>query len=168
MKYMHVSLSGLNGKRHPALNNLISSHEVKKSRIHLKILAGDYLTYEVKSNQSGGSPSCRSCDPPSPIENMTHILTTCETYCDIKQRIMPELEELCSQSKSNVDFLQVKNDSEILCQFILDPASFNLKQRIHVNDPLLEEFYRFSRDHCYSINSRRMKILKSKQNGEEK
>ena len=67
MKYLNVSLSGLNGKRHPALNNLISSHEVKKSRIHLKMLAGDYLTYKVKSKQSGGSPSCISCDSPSLI-----------------------------------------------------------------------------------------------------
>ena len=68
------------------------------------MLAGDYLTYEVKSNQSGGSSSCRSCDSPSPIENMAHILTTCEAYSDIKQRMMPELDDLCSQSKSNVDF----------------------------------------------------------------
>ena len=132
---------------HPALYHLITTHEVQKSRIHLKMLAGDYLTYEVKSNQSGGSPHCRSCDPPSPIENMAHILSSCSAYDDIKQRMLPELESVCAQSKSNLDFSKIKQNNETLCQFLLDPTSFNLQQRIHRNDPLEEIFFKFSRDY---------------------
>ena len=82
MKYLHVSLSGLRGRHHPALANIITTINVQKSRIHLKMLAGDYFTYEVKSKQSGVSPHCRSCpttpSSPSPSENLEHILCRCE------------------------------------------------------------------------------------------
>ena len=54
MLYLNVSLTGLRGKRHPALLNIITTHEVKKARIHIKMLVEDYLTYEIKANQSGG------------------------------------------------------------------------------------------------------------------
>ena len=51
-----VSLTGLRGKKHPALSGIVTTHEVKKAKIHLKMLAGDYLTYELRANRSGGSP----------------------------------------------------------------------------------------------------------------
>ena len=61
MLYLNVSLSGLRGRAHPALSGLITTQEVQKSRIHLKMLCGDYFSYEVKSNESGGSAPCRCC-----------------------------------------------------------------------------------------------------------
>ena len=45
MLYLNVSLSGLRGRHHPALAGIITTQEVQKSRIHIKMLAGDYLTY---------------------------------------------------------------------------------------------------------------------------
>ena len=66
------------------------------------------------------------------------------------------------EAKSVVDFSELMTDSEILCQFILDPSSFNLKQRIHMNDPLLGSFFRVSRDLCFAVNERRLKLLKEK------
>ena len=39
MKYLHVSLSGLRGRQYPALANIITTINVQKSRIHLKMLA---------------------------------------------------------------------------------------------------------------------------------
>ena len=33
--------------------------KVRKSRSHFKFLSGKYLTYKVKSDQSGGSPRCK-------------------------------------------------------------------------------------------------------------
>jgi hypothetical protein len=66
------------------------------------------------------------------------------------------------EAKSVVDFSELMTDSEILCQFILDPSSFNLKQRIHLNDPLLGSFFRASRDLCFAVNERRLKLLKEK------
>ena len=74
MKYLNVSLTGLRGKKHPALYGIFTTHEVKKSRIHLKMLSGDYLTFEKKARRSGGSPHCRSClETPAKNESFTHI-----------------------------------------------------------------------------------------------
>ena len=50
MTYLHVSLSGLIGQHHPALSDIIPTTEVHKSRMHLKMLAGDYFTYNKKAN----------------------------------------------------------------------------------------------------------------------
>ena len=92
--YLNVSLLGLTGRPHPAWVYIGYANEVKKARIHLKMLAGDYYTYEIKSYQSGGSPNCRSCDPIVAIETIEHILAVCEAYALIRQRIFPEIEAL--------------------------------------------------------------------------
>jgi hypothetical protein len=95
MQYLNVSLTGLRGRHHPALAYTIATQEVQKSRIHLKMLAGDYLTYEVKSNQSGGSPHCRCCSLSSPVtESLEHILTVCDLYSDIREIINSEFSNL--------------------------------------------------------------------------
>ena len=44
MTYLNVSLTGLRGRAHPALSGLMTSTDVKNSRIHLKMLTGDCLT----------------------------------------------------------------------------------------------------------------------------
>ena len=129
------------------------------------MLAGDYLTYEVKSNQSGGSLHCRCCSLSSPAtESLEHILTVCDLYSDIRERIVNEYSHLCSQAKSDVSFQQIMSDNKTFCKFILDPASFNLTKRVHMNDPILSQLFKTSRDYCYAINSRRMKFLKDKAN----
>ena len=66
MGYLNVSLSGLRGRHHPALANIITTYEVQKCRIHLKMLAGDFFTYEVKADQSGGSPTADAAPTPHP------------------------------------------------------------------------------------------------------
>ena len=162
MLFLNVSLSGLRGRHHPALAGIITTQEVQKSRIHIKMLAGDYFTYEVKSDQSGGSPHCRCCPTPSPVENLQHILTTCSAYLDIRTRIVKEYELLCSQTKTNVSFQEIYNFNSTFCQFVLDPSSFNLKDRVHLNDPILGSLFKLSRDYCHAVNSSRKKILKDR------
>ena len=162
MQYLNVSLTGLRGRHHPALSDIVTTTEVQKSRIHVKMLAGDYFTYEVKSNRSGGSPHCRCCSIPSSKENIQHILTSCSAYSDIRSRIVPDYQNLCSQSKSNLPFQQIYCENESFCQFILDPASFNLKHRVHMNDPILGKLFKLSCDFCYAVNAAQMKILKRK------
>ena len=127
------------------------------------MLSGDYFTYEVKSNQSGGSPHCRCCATPSPSEDLKHILTSCVAYSDIRERIIIEYQDLCNQTKNNISFQQIYINSKTFCQFILDPASFNLQTRVHMNDPVLLPLFKISRDFCYAVNSARMKILKSRE-----
>ena len=52
MKFFNVSLIGLRGRPHPALSNITTPHQAKKAKQHLKMLGGDYFTYEKKSKQS--------------------------------------------------------------------------------------------------------------------
>ena len=162
LKYLNVSLLGLSGRHHPALSGIVTVNDVKKSRHHLKMLAGDLFTYEKKSEQSGGSPFCRLCNEEK-NESVSHILTYCSTYSDVRLRILEELAYLCKISISNVNFSDLLQNSENLCQFILDPTSINLSSRVNMNDPLLGTFFKTSRDICSSISEQRLKLLSEKQ-----
>ena len=163
MKYFNVSLTGLSGRHHPALSGIITTTDVKKSRAHLKMLIGDFYTYKVKSEQSGGSPNCRLCSD-NMVEDIQHILTFCTEYSDVRTRILQEFAYLCLESKSSINFDEIVSDSQELCQFILDPTSFNLKKRISLQDPLLANFFNISRDLCFSINEQRLKLIRHKNN----
>ena len=167
MTYLNVSVSGLRGRHHPALANMTTTHEVQKSRPHIKMLCKDYFTYERKADQSGGSPHCRSCadsftatPEKRPSENIQHILTVCTAYSDIRERILHEYAYLCL--KSGYNFNTVLCDSARLTQFVLDPTSLNLKVRISNSDPNIAAFFKLSRDFCHSAHTRRMNILKQK------
>ena len=61
MRYLNVSVLGLRGRLHPSITNVSTTHAVKKMRPHIKMLTGNYLTFQEKSRQSGGDPSCRLC-----------------------------------------------------------------------------------------------------------
>ena len=93
MKFFNVSLIGLRGRPHPALSNITTSHQAKKAKQHLKMLGGDYFTYEKKSKQSGGSPFCRSCRKDE-NEDIPHIIAGCTAYSEIRDRIRKEYEEI--------------------------------------------------------------------------
>ena len=161
MSYFNVSLFGLRGRLHPALKNIITPEEVRKSRIHIKMLTGDYLTFEVKSTQSGGSPYCLCCPGSSfETESLQHIVTACEAYTELRERILEEYSILCSTTMNKLNFQIIREDPEVLCQFILDPSSMNLSSRVNISDPKLDALFKISRDYCYSINSKRLKILK--------
>ena len=90
-------------KHHPALTGIITVTDVKKCRHHIKMLVGDLFTYVKKSERTGGSPHCRLC-----LENLnetvSHILTYCSAYSDIRSRILEEFAYLCMISESGVDF----------------------------------------------------------------
>ena len=137
MQYLNVSVTGLRGRRHPALSNIVTTHEVQKSRIHIKMLAGDYFTYELKSIRSGGSPHCRCCSPNSENENIQHILTICSRYSDIRNRIIEEYKNICKNSAPEFPIEEILSKNHTFCQFILDPASLNLKNRIQMSDLFL-------------------------------
>ena len=121
MKYLHVSLTGLRGRRHPALDNIVTTVQVQKSRIQWKMLAGDYLTYEIKSKQSGGSPHCRCCPhtPSSPLppeETILHIVTECLAYSSIRTRIVEQYRSTCLETRSSFSFEKIYSDSDKFCQ----------------------------------------------------
>ena len=47
MKYLNVYLLGLGGRLHPTITGVSTTHEVRKMRMHIKMLSGNYLTFEI-------------------------------------------------------------------------------------------------------------------------
>ena len=125
------------------------------------MLTGDYMTYQTKASQSGGSPKCRLCCTEE-LENIEHILSYCIVYEDIRNRIVTEYEQL--SLKIGYPFEMVKSDNRMLCQFILDPTCMNLKSRLDCKHESLKDFLQISRDYCYAVHSRRMNQLKTAEN----
>ena len=159
MHYFNVNLLSLRGKPHHSLSNILTTQDVRKSRPHLKMLTGDYLTYEVKSRQSGGPSNCRCCET-APIENILHLITECDAYKEIRANIMKQLYDLLKST--GFKFEKIFGNNEHLTQFILDPTSMNLPYRIDQNDLNLKELMKLSRDYCFAINSIRTKLLSQK------
>ena len=159
MKYFNVSLFGLRGKQHPAIKNIINTNQVSNMRPHLKMLVGDYLSYEKKSKQSGGSPVCRICES-GESESYSHILCSCRALSEPRERIIPEMLALCERNALNTEYLV--NDCEVLTQFILDPSSMNLLQRVNIGDPVLDQLFMLSRDLCNALHKLRMKKIQEK------
>ena len=160
MRFLNVSVTGLRGRHHPALSNLVTTNDVKISRAHLKFLSGNYLTYEIKSAQSGGSPRCRICNSES--ESVSHVISSCPGLATERKKILQEIRTLCKLSKTNINFDEIVKSEDELCQFILDPTSLNLPERVSLSDPVMNDFYRLSRDYCFKIDKTRIRLLKDK------
>ena len=99
MRFLNVDLFGLSGKIHPVLSGVDTAREVEKLRPAIKMLAGDYLTFDRLARDSGGkvSPHCRVCPPLQvpgllpPPDTLEHILTRCIVTEEARSRIFPEI-----------------------------------------------------------------------------
>ena len=154
MRYFDISLIGLNGRLHPAASNVSTSHNVKKMRPHLKMLAGHYLTYEDQSLQSGGSPLCRLCSEESLPESLEHLISRCSGLLEIRKSILESIQNLCENSGLNIKLNNFSHSQ--LTQFLLDPSSNNLRTRVNINHPVLPSILQLSRDFCYAIDRKRL------------
>ena len=90
---LNVQTIGLSGRPHPVLSNILTTQEVMKSRIHIKMLAGDY---PCQAFLYGDSTACRLCQlysptHPAPTEDMTHLLTRCRATSDTRARVIPDM-----------------------------------------------------------------------------
>ena len=170
MNYLNIAIKGLNGRPHPALLNVKTTHDVQKMRPHIKMLSGDYYTYKMKADYQGGSPHCRLCQESSPNneneEDIKHILTDCSAYSEVRERIFKEIEEICEKSSGGIKFNNMVKDKNQLTQFILDCSSINLPTRFSNDDILCSKMFELSRDLCFSINKTRLEILKTMKNVE--
>ena len=137
--------------------------DVRLSRPHLKFLSGNYLTYGTRAIQSGGSPHCRIC-PSGREETVSHVISTCMALAGERNRLLSEYRRLCNLTKNCINFDKILENEKQLCQFILDPTSLNLPERVSLNDPTVTEFYKLSRDYCTLLDKtrvRRSKITKN-------
>ena len=81
-----------------------------------------------------------------------------------RERMFKEMKQLCKITKNNIDFNKIISDEKVLCQFILDPASLNLTNRVSLSDPLISQFYKFAREFCYLIDKTRIRLLNNLKN----
>ena len=163
MTFFNVNLLSLRGKYHPALADLNTSWDVAKARSHLKFISGNYLTYQIKAEQSGGSPRCRICESGHP-ETIEHIIISCKTLDSYRKGILIEFQQLCKSTRNNLNFDLFLEDETSLCQFIIDPTSMNLTNRVSLSDPLVQQFFKLSRDICHTLDKARMEMLKKMKN----
>ena len=82
LQFLNIQASGLSGRPHPVLTGIISTQEVVRSRIHIKMLAGDYPCQKyigTDRNQDQSCPLCISLFPvkPAQVDDMTHLLSRC-------------------------------------------------------------------------------------------
>ena len=155
MKFFNVSLLSLRGRNHPSLSNIVTTIDVKKLRLHIKFLVGDYLT-----NKKPTDAKCKLCELSD--ETIEHIVASCQAYTEIRERISTEMFNICCKSDENtakLDYWQHNEDT--LTQFILDPTSFNLAFRVNINDPIVSSLFSLSRDMCFAIHNERMRHLKT-------
>ena len=155
MEYLHVTTTGLRGRHHPALANIITTKEVKQARPHIKFLAGNYLTYQMKADQSGCSARCRICTS-GKNETVSHVISTCTGMEVERNCLLEEIKTLSGSTKNNINFENIVENEQLLCQFILDPSSLNLPNRVSLSDPLLKDFFKLSREFCFIIDKTRV------------
>ena len=160
MNYLNVSVSGLNGKCHPALSNIMTAQEVKQMRPHIKMLAGDYLTYAVQAAQSDCSPHCRLCL--SPIEDIMHVVACCDATAVSRHKLLFELSVVTSFTVNKIDFSEITKNPNTLTQYILDCTSLNLnnKYRVNVQDNAVYAVFKKSREFIFKIHTERIQKLK--------
>ena len=124
MTYFNVQLHGLSGRPHPVLNNIYTTQDVRKLRLHLKFLAGDYLTNDrLALDQPGKSPACSLCADPDSIE---HVIYSCRATAPVRSRLLPELLNVVAKVHPTCDILSKLHPADIMTQFILDCTSYNL------------------------------------------
>lgn len=154
LRYFNVSLLGLRGRAHPAIQNVFTPEEVKKMRPHIKFLTGNYLTMKIRSEQSDTiSPHCTLCDLGCD-QDYCHLLASCDAFQTERNKLLTQLSLLCEKTKNNILLSEFTYEKETLTQFILDPCSLNLTKRVSMDDPLLPEFFRLSRNFCFVIEKR--------------
>ena len=120
MQYQNVSVTEIRGRRHPALSNILITHEVQKSRIHIKMLEGDYFTYELNS--------IRSLKYTAYFDNLR------SRYSDKRNSITEEYKKIWKISSSDFLIEEILSNNRTCCHFILDRASLNLQIRIPMSD----------------------------------
>ena len=77
-----------------------------------------------------------------------------------RKKIFKQYSDLCKKTKNDFNFEDFYQNEELLCQFILDPTSLKLPVRVSLYDPVVNDFYKLSRDLCFLIDKKRKKLLK--------
>ena len=138
------------------LRGILTTQDVTRSRIHVRMLAGDYPCFAFIGSELSDK-CCKLCQvlrPNSlpPVEDMLHLVASCRATADTRARILPNLLNILSLHIPSNGLLQHPNQIH-LTQFILDPASLNLPSDIRISPthPALHLVLFFYRTLCFAI-----------------
>ena len=169
LAYLNIQTIGLLGNPHPVLGSILTTQEVMRSRVHFKMLCGDYPCLYYLAKDRNQDPSCLLCrqqqtQAPVPIEDMVHLLTRCRATAETRTRVMADLLNTLSVYFPDNQILTNPNH-EHLTQLILDPTSLNLPLTIRISPdhPALQCVLAVSRTVCFAIHkdrTRQLKVLK--------
>ena len=164
LEFLNVQVTGLTGRPHPVLSGILTTQEVARSRVHVRMLAGDYPCLANLSGEDASCPLCKKVDPnqPAAVENMVHLLTRCKGTRDTRTRLIPVLLNVISKHFPANSILNQPNHVH-LTQLILDPTSLNLPMTIRIppKHPCLSQVLSVCRILCSAIHKDRTKQLKS-------
>ena len=163
MGYLNVELTGLSGRPHPILQNIFTTQDAMKLRLHTKFLTCDYMTNEsLSKTRPNRSSACDLCS--TPVDSVEHILVSCRATSEVRQRLYPELLNVVSEVQPLCAILQIQPPTppSVLVQFILDCTSINLPEsfRIPTHNPGISKVCKVSRDWCFAISSERSRLLR--------
>ena len=167
LSFPNVHITGLVGRPHPVLTGILTTRDVMCSRVHIKMLAGDYPCFSYLGSDRNQDSHCRLCQAlspqyPPPDENMVHLLTRCRATTDTRTRYTPDILNTISRHFPSNSILETSNHTH-LTQIILDPTSLNLplSMRISPDHPDLPKVLSVCRNLCYAIHRDRSRQLKS-------
>ena len=89
LSFINVQTIGLTGAHHAVLKAVFSTQEVMRSRVHIKMLSGDYPCSYYLASDRNQDPSCVLCKHlpyhgPVPAEDMVHLLTQCRATSETR------------------------------------------------------------------------------------
>ena len=177
LNFLNIQVVGLSGRPHPVLHGVITTQETVKSRVHLRMLAGDYPCQYYIGKDRNQDTACKMCKQLAQPhhhhhhvqpEDMTHLLTTCRATADIRSKLLPDLlNEVSRHFPSSL--ILTSSDNVLLTQFILDPTSINLPMNIRISPdhPSLSYILSRCRNYCFVVHKDRNRILRQKVNSVE-
>ena len=171
MKFLNVSTSGLRGKHHPVLSNVVTTSEVRSLRPVIKCLTGDYYCFSVKAAQTPGvSGHCRICplqgETDMVTEDIVHVISSCVGTREVREEMLENVAQAVTTTKYPIDFQLICSDPSTLTQFLLDNTSMNLQStcRVNINDSASQEIFTQARRMIAAIHAERVRKLKEIKN----
>ena len=145
------------------LLGVLNTQDVMRSRVHVRMLAGDYPCAAYAGNDKS-CKLCRSLRPhdTAPVEDMFHLLTRCRATADTRDRILPDLFNIIFEFYPHNQLLTEPNQAHIT-QFVLDPTSLNLPVNIRIspNSPNIQSVMCLCRHLCFALHKDRTRQLKN-------
>ena len=169
LQYFHPQYMSLTVP-HPMLTSAGSSpYCITMSRVQSIMLSGRYRTQELMSNWCHTQSKCcqaPSCSGLALTESLDHILATCSSLSDIRQKLRKYTEDYCRSSCHLTDLETLildicQPDHPMFCQFLIDCSVLPQVIRLHQlhGNAIHDVLYRITRTWCFCIHRERLKIL---------